>query len=125
MLESSDSYNFSNCFFMQLGDSFNQKYQCDWMRGIAEGTPAYRSDSSGKVVENVLKLKMNTNPTPYHCVKVCLREMEENSSITGVMVKENNGMFDCWCFLNKTIININYDRDYQSCILVLKGKIFQ
>ena len=110
---------------MQLGDSFNQKYQCDWMRGIAEGTPAYRTESSGKVVENLLKLKMGATPTPHHCVKACLKRKEENSNITGVIVRRNNAMFDCWCFSNTTDVNINYNRDHQSCMLVLKGEIFQ
>ena len=108
------------------GNSFNQRYQCNWMAGIAEEGPVYRRGSTQKVTEvfeNEPKFKMDSTITSEGCAKVCSKTKEKNSNITGVMVRRKKEMFNCWCLASTTNVHINYDRNYQSCVLVLKGEM--
>ena len=96
------------------------------MTGIAEEGPLYTKDSTGKVVEvfeNEPKFKMDSTTTSHGCAKICSKRKEKNSTITGVMVRRNKAMFDCWCLASTPDMHINYDSNYQSCMLVLKGEI--
>ena len=87
------------------------------MRGIAEG----KKWSSRKFE----KEQVYSPSKPHHCVKTCLIKKKENPKINGVIVRRNKALFDCWCFSYKgNDVEINYDRDYQSCVLILKGRIF-
>ena len=70
--------------------------------------------------------KQESQPTPHHCVSVCLTLKEESKDINGVMIKKtqwlSGSMFECWCIQKAGKAHSESKSEYKSCKVNLKCK---
>ena len=81
----------------------------------------HKGDSVTSDVNNDNNIRIDTTPTPAHCIAECSRRSEMNGKINGVTVS-NDRESKCWCVVG--IIDINAlapnDQDYSTCYLKSK-----